>query len=160
MSATIIDHALKSSVRIVRVIIVRYRDDCPSSPPISSGRTGRAWAPWSPKKRPPFHWWNVQVHSIQRRCCILTTFMLVVKSTCDVFQILTCFYPGNIFICTGVTWTQTWFSILTYTRLSVCRIKPSAWFPYNLQKMTSGIYFIHPQNLMEIEWVHLIQLCI
>ena len=31
MSATIIDHALKSSVRIVRVIIARYREDSPRS---------------------------------------------------------------------------------------------------------------------------------
>ena len=31
MSYTIIDHALKISVRIIRVIIARYRDDCPRS---------------------------------------------------------------------------------------------------------------------------------
>ena len=40
MSATIIDRALKGSVRIVRVIIARYREDSPRSerPLINSGR--------------------------------------------------------------------------------------------------------------------------
>ena len=71
-----------------------------------------------PKKRPTFCWWNVQMQSIQRRCCILTKFMLVIKSTCDFFQVLTRFYPGNKFICAGVTWTQTWVSIS-----NLCQIK-------------------------------------
>ena len=46
----------------------------PLSPRLSSLR---------PEKRPTFCWWNVQMHSIQRQCCILTKFMLVNKSTCN-----------------------------------------------------------------------------
>ena len=29
-----------------------------------------------------------------------------------------------------------------------------AWFPYDLQELTSYIYFIHPPKYMQIEWVH------
>ena len=123
MSAPTIDHALKTSVKTVRVTIAsnlhrlifvnqkmayvtnrlqkdemwqrlllgdciaRYREDWPRSErPLISARPGRAWAPWGPKKRPTLCWLNVQMHSIQRQCCILTKFTLVIKSTCDSFS--------------------------------------------------------------------------
>ena len=97
MSTTIIDHALKSLVGTGRVIIARYREDCPRSerPPITIAHPGCAWAACSPIKRPPFSWWNVQMHCIWRQCCILTNFRFVIKSMCFVFQALIYFYSGN-----------------------------------------------------------------
>ena len=46
MSITSIDHALKGLVRTGRIIIARYREDCPRSkrPRISIAHAGRAWA--------------------------------------------------------------------------------------------------------------------
>ena len=82
MSTTIIDHAVRSLVWTGRVIIARYREDCPRSerPRISIALPGCAWAACGPTKRPVFCWWNVQMHSIWQQCCILTKFRYVIKS--------------------------------------------------------------------------------
>ena len=82
-NTTIIDHALKSLLRTGGTTIGRYREDCPSSerPRISIAHPGCAWAACGPTKRPTFSWWNVQMHSIWRQCCILTKFRFVIKST-------------------------------------------------------------------------------
>ena len=65
-------------------IITRFWDDCPRSerPRISHALPGRTWASWGPAKRQIFCWWNVQMRSIQRQCCILTKFKFAMKSTC------------------------------------------------------------------------------
>ena len=103
MSCPIIDHALKRLVKTGRVIIARYREDCPSSerPRISISQPGRTWAACGPTKRPTFFWWNVQMHSIYQQCCILTKFRFVIKSYCVFSSIdmlcLVFFYPGNTF---------------------------------------------------------------
>ena len=86
----------KSLVGTGRVIIGRYREDCPRSerPRISIAHPGRAWAACGPTKRPTFSWWNVQIHSIYRQCCILTKFRFIIKYTCFYvyfFQALICF---------------------------------------------------------------------
>ena len=119
MSATIIDHASKSSVRIVRVIIARYREDCPRSerPLISSGRPGRAWAPWSPKSVRRSVDGMFKYIPFNGSAAFLTKFMRLIKSTSN-FSSTDMSLSRNKFICAGIAWTQTWFSIS-----HLCKIK-------------------------------------
>ena len=49
------------------------------------------------------------------------------------------------------------FQFLTYIGSSAC---PLAWFPYNLQELTSCVYFIHAPKLMQIEWVNYVDFCV
>ena len=51
------------------------------------------------------------------------------------------------------------FQFLTYVSLNICCIKPSAWFPYDLQELTSYIYLIHLPKYMQTEWVHKVNFC-
>ena len=115
MGATIINYASKTSVRTVRSIIARYQGlakerapshkQCPLRLCLISLRPERRQTFW-------FYWWfKVQMHFIQRQCCILTTFMLVVKSACVFFPSTDMFYPRNNFICASIAWMQLWFSI-------------------------------------------------
>ena len=52
------------------------------------------------------------------------------------------------------------FQFFTYVSSSICCIKASASFPYDLQELTSYIYFINVQKYMQIEWVHQVDYCI
>ena len=90
-----------------------------------------------PKKRPTFCWRNVQMQSIQRWCCILTKFMLVIKYTWIFFQVLTCLF----FIQEQIYFRRRHVNanlIIDFSLMSdkACVAqKTSTWFPYNLQEM-------------------------
>ena len=127
MDATIIDNTLKSSVRIVLVTIARYREDHPRSerPLISSAGPGRASTPWGPKKPLTFSWWNVKMHYIQRQCCILTKFMLLIKYTCDFFPSTDMFLSREQIYLRWHRVIERKFDVrlLTDVSSSACRIK-------------------------------------
>ena len=101
MSTTVINHVVRL-VRTGRVIIAKYWEDCPRSERshISIAHPGCAWAACGPTKRTTFSWWNVQMHSTWRQCCILTKFSFVVKSTCFCWGFLRvfCFFVC-LFVC-------------------------------------------------------------
>ena len=143
-------------------IIARYREDsprqrapshklCPRWPRLSSLR---------PEKRSTLCWWNVQMHSIQRQYCILTKFMLVTKSMCN-------FSSTDMFLCKEQIYllrhrvnANLLFNFSLISDQAFVAWKPSAWFPYNLQEMTSCVYFIYPPKFIQIECAHPVQFCI
>ena len=146
MSATIIDHALKSSMRIARVIIARYREDCPRSerPLISSGRTGRAWAPWGPKSV---------------RLSVDWMFKSKAKSTCNFSSTDMFLSKEKIYLRRHRANANLIFNVSLMSDQTFASWKPSAWFPYNFQEKTSCVYFTYPPKFIQIEWVHPGQFC-
>ena len=124
MSALIIDHALKSSVRIVRVIIARYREDCPrgEGPRISSGRPGRAWAPWGSK--------SVRFSVDEMfKCIAFNDSAAFWQSLClsinlrVIFKYRHVFIQGTNLFAPASRDCKLDFQFLTYVRSSVCRMK-------------------------------------
>ena len=89
MSVKIIDHALKSSERTVRVIIVRYGEDCPRSerPRIRSAHPGRALAS------------DILLVECSNASHSTSIFhfvgFYVIKSTCALFKYSYFFIPGT-----------------------------------------------------------------
>ena len=100
------------------------------------------------KNRSTFCWRNVQMHPIQRQCYILTNFMLVIFMW--FCQVLTFFIQGTK-SASASRERKLNFQFLTYVSSSVGRIRTVGLIPYNLQEMTSCIYFIHPPKFMQIE---------
>ena len=110
MSSTIIDHTLKSLDRSGRVIIARYREDCPGSerPRISIAHPGRAWAACAPTQRSTFCWWNVQMYSINGNAAVWQSLVLKLNLRAA-FQALICFFSYLETHC--ITWAWTWLLI-------------------------------------------------
>ena len=52
------------------------------------------------------------------------------------------------------------FKVLTYVSSSICCIKPSALFPYDLQELIRYIYLINPPKYMQMEWVYQVYFCV
>ena len=109
------------------------------------------------EKGPTFCWWNVQIHSIQRHCCISTKVMLVIKCTCNFSSTDIFFNKEQIYLCRHRVNANLMFDFSLMSDQAFVAWKPSAWFPYNLQEMTSLVYFIYPPKFIQIKWVHLIQ---
>ena len=82
-----------------------------------------AWAPWGPTKRPTFCWWNVQMLSIQKWCCVLTKFRSAVTSICNFFKYWYVFILGTNLIAPASIERKLDFQLPTYVSSSVCRIK-------------------------------------